>query len=313
MSHSPRRFTVRFWGVRGSVPAPGPETARYGGNTTCIEARCDDHVIVIDSGTGARRLGEELMREHPQGLRLDLLYSHLHLDHIQGLPFFAPLHAGSCRIDVHGGKPTEVTRAALGAQMAYPSFPVDLNEVASTLVFHYHPPGTTFWLGDVRVRTCALEHPGGAMALRLEYGGHVFVHASDVEHTGEAPDPELVELARDADVLSYDATWSSPEEHRRFHGWGHSTWQHGLEIARAAGAETFIAFHHAPQHGDEEMDAVAANMERAKPGSLVAYEGMTLELLAPDARHRAPGGSDEPARDDERQRSTRTARQGSPR
>jgi len=281
MAESVPEFTVRYWGVRGSVPTPGPSTMRYGGNTTCIEVRCDGQIFVIDSGTGARELGNRLMREAGgQPVEVTMLYSHHHLDHVQGFPFFVPIYQPSSKLHIYSGTTNQgVTEQVLSAQMAYPAFPVGLDQLPSDLTFHIFEAGDTLTFGDVTVRTCPLNHPGGAIAYRFEHRGRAFVQASDVEHTEEHPDSALTELCREADYLSYDSTYVDGAEYQQFKGWGHSTWRHGLDIAQAAGVESFIAFHHDPSHDDDFMDGMNRDIAAAAPGSMVAIEGMEIDLL----------------------------------
>lgn len=274
------RFIVRYWGVRASIPTPGPETVRYGGNTTCIEVRCDDEIILIDTGTGVRELGNRLMAEETLPLKITIVYSHLHMDHIQGFPFFAPIYVPSTQLRIISPRPANASsRDFLGWHMAFPWFPVDLNHLESSMDFDDIVPGTQVKLGDVTIDTCAINHPGGAQAIRVSHRGKAFVHASDLEHEGDQLAEDLVNLSKGAQYLSYDTTYVDGAEYEKHKGWGHSTWKHGIATAKAAGVETFIAFHHDPSHDDDFMDKVAADMEAAEPGSLVAREGMTLDLL----------------------------------
>jgi phosphoribosyl 1,2-cyclic phosphodiesterase len=282
MSSPVERFEVRYWGVRASIPTPGPDTVRYGGNTTCIEVRCDEQTIVIDTGTGVRGLGDTLMAQRgDRALKVAIIYSHLHMDHIQGFPFFAPIYEPSTALDVYSPRPANSsTREFLGWHMAFPWFPVDLEMLEIGLEFHEVLPGDTFQIGAVTVRTCPMNHPGGAMGIRIEHRDRAFVHASDLEHPEDGLPPELTALAAGADYLSYDSTYIEGEEYEHHKGWGHSTWQTGCRVADAAGVRTFVAFHHDPSHDDDFMDDVAAAMQGARPGSLVAREGMVLDLLS---------------------------------
>ena len=281
MAQGREQFIVRFWGVRGSIPTPGPDTVQYGGNTTCIEVRCDDQIFVIDTGTGARRLGSQLLAEAYGELELYLFYSHLHMDHIQGFPFFAPIYEPTTTVHIYSGPPAEsTTRGVLTTQMADPSFPVPLEHLRSTLKFHHIERGDTVKLGRVEVQTCELNHPGRAMGIRINHRGKSFVQCSDVEHRGDEPDNEVVALCRDADVLSYDSTYVEGPEYQAHKGWGHSTWQHGVKVSDAANVGTFIAFHHDPGHNDAFMDRLAGSLSAKRPGSLVAKEGMTIDLLS---------------------------------
>ncbi|MCB9727750.1 MAG: MBL fold metallo-hydrolase [Deltaproteobacteria bacterium] len=288
MADREQAFLIRFWGVRGSIPTPGPETVRYGGNTTCIEVRCDDVTLMIDSGTGARRFGRRLLRDQPTGtVRIALIFSHLHLDHVQGFPFFAPIYEARTHLDIYSATPAEsTTQGALDSQMAYPSFPIGLANLAAKLEFHTVERDGSFEVGGVRVSTCPLSHPGGSMAIRIDHRGKSFVQASDIEH-GDGPAPELVALSRGADFLSYDTTYVDGEEYERHRGWGHSTWREGLAVARAAGVKRFIAFHHEPSHDDAFMDRVAAELRAADPNAVVAVEGMTIDMLTGDVSYEA--------------------------
>ncbi len=273
-------FQVRYWGVRASIPTPGPDTVLYGGNTACIEVRCDDQILVIDMGTGARELGRQLRGEFEPPLDVSILFSHLHMDHIQGFPFFDPIYDATTRAHIYSPRPEDATaRQFLAWHMAFPWFPVDLDKLESDLEFVDVPPGEAFDVGPVRVSTCPIPHPGGAMAIRIDHRGHSFVHASDLE-VGEGGPPEpLVELARGADILSFDSTYLPGVEYEQHRGWGHSTWRDGVAVADAAGVGTFVAFHHDPSHDDDLMDDLAASLHAARPGSHVAREGMTFHLL----------------------------------
>ncbi|HIN85131.1 MAG TPA: MBL fold metallo-hydrolase [Myxococcales bacterium] len=277
------RFTVRYWGVRGSVPTPGPTTARYGGNTTCLEVRCGNHLVIIDAGSGIRALGVELAATN-KAIDAHMLFSHLHWDHIQGFPFFAPafvagntLHAWCER---HVG---QALKDALIRQMAPPLFPIAFDAIAADLRFHDILPNSEFNIGDLHIQTAPLHHPGGATAFRFNYKGKSFVQATDHEHTDELHQP-LVDLARGADYLSYDAMYTDAEyrgDHGAGHaGWGHSTWQEACKMANATSVKNLILFHHNPDHSDDMMDEIGALAAQRFSNTHVAYEGMVIDLLS---------------------------------
>ena len=283
MSKVEERYHVRYWGVRGSIPTPGPHTVRYGGNTTCIEFECDDQRIIVDSGAGIRELGNKLMAgEGP--IKLTLIYSHLHVDHIMGLPFFAPMYSPRTELDIYVPATNNISPDAFFRwHLSEPWLPVDLDFFSAKIRFHELAPGDLLQIGDAQVRTCSIAHPGGAMAIRVDHRGHAFVQCSDIEH-GDVPSGELVTLCSQADYLSYDATYATTDEYQRHKGWGHSTWQAGIKVADAAHVDRFIAFHHDPSHDDTFMDKVADALGSARPGSLVAMEGMVLDLLSGDVQ-----------------------------
>ena len=272
-----------FWGVRGSIPTPGPHTAEIGGNTSCVEVQAGDVHIVFDGGTGLRSLGAKLAKAGPHTVHL--FFSHVHWDHIQGFPFFAPAFIPGNVIHMYGATSSQGTiEHAMAGQMEFPNFPVKLEDLGSELVFHEMRADVELTLGDdVRVRAAAGSHPGGVLAYRVDHGNRAVVYVTDTEHEGDTIDPGLLALARGADVLIYDSMYT-PEEYigdadgRSRVGWGHSTFVQGAALAEAAGVEHYVLFHHDP---DQDDAAVRDKERRARalfPGAVAAYEGLTIEL-----------------------------------
>lgn len=213
------RLQVKFWGVRGSIPTPQPENLGFGGNTTCIEVRLpNDEIIIIDGGTGLRYLGMALMEEfQSRQLSLRILMTHFHWDHIQGIPFFAPLYVPGNEVAFHSDRPVERLREILEGQMSSPYFPVRFEHMAARRCFlEIHPE---LRVGDVTIHTFPMNHPQGACGYRVERNGAVMVHASDLEHGDPKLDKILIDHAQNADVLVYDAQYT-PEEYKSKKGWG---------------------------------------------------------------------------------------------
>lgn len=276
---------IKFWGVRGSIASPGPETAGVGGNTSCVEVRAGKSTIVLDAGTGIRRLGEGLLKEGP--VSVSLLLSHLHWDHIQGLPFFVPAYLPGARLEIvgaHGG--VMGVRDALAHQMTAPVFPVRLDDLGAEIACREVEGGRAFRLGpggEVEVRTARLNHPGGVLAYRIDFDGKSLVYATDTEH-GEGVDPDLRALAEGCDVLVYDSQYT-PDEYRGEGGrskvgWGHSTYVAGCELARAAGVGTYVLFHHDPTRSDAGVADLEKRARALFPSAVAAREGMVLDLSA---------------------------------
>ncbi|MBL9044945.1 MAG: MBL fold metallo-hydrolase [Myxococcales bacterium] len=282
-------FSVTFWGVRGSIAAPGPETALFGGNTSCVEVVCGTRRIILDSGTGMRLLGQHLLREHKSGRAtladLSVFYSHLHWDHMQGLPFFAPLYSPASTLRLFGPKDLE---RALRTQMGEPGFPVRLEDVPARLGFRELCEGMVVELAEDLVVTCArLNHPGGVLAYRVQYQDHAIVYATDTEHYS-VPDPKLVRLAAGADLLIYDAQYDDAEYSGEVGGvprtgWGHSTFSEGIRVANAAGVGKLALFHHDPSHSDEYVAKIEAAAQRLRPGTWAAREGQTIVVAQASA------------------------------
>ncbi len=271
-------FTMRFWGVRGTVPCPQIDRLRYGGNTSCIEVRCGAARLIFDAGTGLRMLGNELAAaaDHRP---THLFFSHTHIDHIAGLPFFRPAYSSRNHFEFWAGHLRQhglTLQDVLKQLMQPPLFPVPLDIMHACVSFHDFSPGEVLEpFDDVRLRTLALNHPGGSTGYRIEFAGRSMCIVTDVEHRAGTLDQSVVDFIRGSDIVVYDCTYTD-EEYERFVGWGHSTWQEGVRLCEAAGAGRLVAFHHDPEHDDAFLDEVAQALARARPGSLVAAEGLTL-------------------------------------
>ena len=285
---SPAHLT--FWGVRGSIPTPGPSTLRYGGETTCIEVTFGDRRVIVDAGSGIRHLGDRMIDDGPADL--DLLLTHTHFDHVCGLPFFCPAYAPAGRVTVQSGHlPPETasggtaTENALRLAMSPPLFPVDLAElrIASYRDFR---AGAPLDLGHgIHVETIALNHPGGSTGYRFDHGGTRFAIITDHEHGDPKVDEALVAFVRDVDIMVYDCMYWTAEYARR-EGWGHSTPAAMLALAERAGVARPIAFHHMPERGDDALDGLAEWLRTRHPGALVAKEGDEHVIEAAPVRAR---------------------------
>lgn len=287
---------VTLWGTRGSLPTPGPETARYGGDTSCVEVRGPEGtVLVLDAGTGIRRLGATLP---PTLSRVDLLLTHLHMDHVLGLGFFGPLFAPQVELRIWG--PASTTRGLRKRLIRYlspPLFPVPLRDLPAPL-FHEVPCGE-FRIGEFSITSALVCHPGPTVGYRIATSEAVLTYLPDHEPALGVPRfPVSAEwtsgyaLAAGADLLIHDAQYT-PEEYAARVGWGHSSFQHAIQFGRLAGARHLVLFHHDPGHSDDHLDrlvtqAVAQN--RPSFPVTIAAEGAAFELTsgpAPDAGGKA--------------------------
>ena len=271
-----QRFDVTFWGVRGSIACPGADTMRYGGNTACLEVRCGERLLILDAGTGMRLLGLQL----DKGPRVDadLLFTHTHFDHICGLPFFSTVYNPKNRFRLWAGHllPDHTLRYVLSEMMMAPLFPIPITVFGAEMEFHDFHGGDALPLGDeIVAKTAPLNHPNGATGYRIEYGGKSICYVTDTEHVPGKPDQNILALIRGADFVIYDCTYTDAQFSKHV-GWGHSTWQEGARLCDAAGAKTLVIFHHDPGHDDEFMDEIKAAAEKARPGTIVAHEGLTL-------------------------------------
>jgi phosphoribosyl 1,2-cyclic phosphodiesterase len=285
--------TLTFWGTRGSIPTPGPDTARYGGNTACISIDCTgSRLVILDAGSGLRPLGHEIMKQRNGPLSADILLSHTHWDHIQGLPFFKPLSSRGTSVSIYGAAQEGVPlKEILGRQMDPMVFPVPLNALAAALTVVEISEGD-FELDDFRICAFRLRHPGTTLGYRLipVGGGREVAYVTDNElGTGGSYEvttdwrERMVEFVSGADTLIHDAMYPDQIIQARA-GWGHSTPRQAVDLARQARCRRLILFHHEPEHSDDALDRLLADTrqyaESTAPGVEVeaATEGMKFSL-----------------------------------
>jgi phosphoribosyl 1,2-cyclic phosphodiesterase len=270
---------VRFWGARGSIAVSGAGFESFGGRTACVEVQHEGEVLLLDGGTGLQALGASL-RGAP--LRAAMLFSHVHWDHIQGIPFFAPLfHPGSHLQLACAARPSGTLRDALAEQMRPPRFPVGLDTFGARLDFVDLDERLSWSWGPFTITGCDLHHPDGVVAWRVAAGGRAVVYATDVEH-GEALDERLVRFAEGADLLVHDAQYTAAEYRgeggpcRR--GWGHATVEDATAVARQAGVGRLALFHHDPTRVDAAVTALEQAARQRFPATFAARDDLALAV-----------------------------------
>ncbi|MDE3194160.1 MAG: MBL fold metallo-hydrolase [Chloroflexota bacterium] len=273
---------ARFWGTRGSIPTPGQRTVRYGGNTACVEVRDGgDAILVLDAGTGLRELGLYLAQEADGPLSLEMFLSHLHWDHIQGIPFFRPAYDPRTSLRIRAPRHAHPVKELLGMGMDDPFFPVDLDALPAKIDIEEIPDGAERGAGPFRVRSALLHHPAPTLAYRVEADGRSLVYATDTEDPFSGKDNPVIALASGADCLIHDAQYEDDDYKK---GWGHSTIASAVDVAARAGVRRLVLYHHDPDRSDDALDEVgkrAQKLARERAGALevlVAYEGMELAI-----------------------------------
>jgi len=284
---------VKFWGVRGSIPTPGPTTVRYGGNTSCVEVRAGGEIILLDAGTGLRALGRSLLEEFKdQPLNLTMLLTHTHWDHIQGLPFFGPIYDSRCRLRILGCEGTRKGLVnALTGQMESTYFPVPFNKLPSNIEIE-ELRDFNFNIGPVCVRAMRANHPGLCVGYRLFTPDSLLAFFPDTEPPKGGEDKEMIEFLRDVDLLILDSQYDSVEYQQHL-GWGHGCVDDSVALALEAGIKQLCLFHHDPDHSDKQIDNLVRHARKlvarrqAKMHVDAAREGMTIHLPIKQASRRS--------------------------
>lgn len=265
---------VRFWGVRGSIAVSGDPFLRTGGNTTCVEVEQDGVRLVLDGGTGLQALGNAL----GSPAEATFLFTHVHWDHIQGVPFFGPAFHPDSRLRFVGAPGL---REALDQQMRPPMFPVTLDSFRARLSFVEAAPEQELHVGPFTLRAAEMSHPNGVLCWRIEAGDRAVVFATDVEH-GDQLDPRLLRLAEGADLLIHDAQYTEAEYAGRDgparRGWGHSTWEQAVAVGRSAGVDRLALFHHDPTRTDSQVAVIESIAAERCRGAFAAREGCRVAL-----------------------------------
>ena len=269
-------LAVKFWGVRGSIACPSPEHVVYGGNTSCLEIFAGDQRIILDAGTGIRLLGQEFIRDGVK--KGTLLLTHSHWDHINGFPFFAPMFMPSYEFGIYAGHLHNAggIENVLSSQMANPLFPVPLEALQAKLRFVDFRAGEKLDQGGgVKILTMPLNHPNGATGYRIEHGGKSICYVTDTEHVIGKPDQNVLKLIDGADLVIYDSTYTDAEFPAKI-GWGHSTWEEGVRLAKMANVGQLVIFHHDPDHNDDFMANLERTARKVWDGAIVAREQMIV-------------------------------------
>ncbi len=294
------KMKIRFWGVRGSIPTPGPDTSYFGGNTSCVQVLTEGQdIVILDAGTGIRALGIDLLKNHPDKKNIHLLFSHTHWDHIQGLPFFAPLYIPGYSIDIYGPVHYEKSlEEILERQMEYTYFPVRVAELQANISYH-EMKEESFELGDYKIKSKYLNHPVLCLGYRFEMNGSSFIYCTDHEpyynfmedeetetemnQIVEEQNDRLAGFLKETDLLVMDSQYTE-EEYESHKGWGHSSTKHSIEIAIKSNVKRFALFHHDPDRTDKNEKEIIKELQKHVDGSnslkelFGAREGLIVEI-----------------------------------
>ncbi len=272
---------IRFWGVRGTIPVPGRETVKYGGNTSCLDIlTSDQQLIIIDAGTGIRNLGHVLQEEFQRRVTGTILLSHTHWDHIQGLPFFEPLLSRNNRFVLYGlkrvGKPL---KDIIAGQFFEPYLPFAYRSLRANLNVVEVNAGDTIPIGENTFVTVGdLNHPGGSLGFRIVDNDVSFAYCCDTGHLETGFSQSIMELAQDVDLLIHDAHFASDELSRSFPDWGHSSWVEAVRLAKAANAGALGLFHYSPDLADEQIDRIRDEARAHFSRTIMSREGLVIQL-----------------------------------
>jgi phosphoribosyl 1,2-cyclic phosphodiesterase len=283
---APNTAKLVFWGVRGSIPTLERDTWRYGGNTPCLELTAPDGTqFILDCGTGLRMLGNQWVGTRADGpIDAQVLVTHYHWDHIQGIPFFHPFFDARNRFHFYSFQSKDLgpnsLRQVLEAQLAKPYFPVDVTMMTAQREFHEIAGGQKWEINGTKIASAWLNHPQGCLGYRLDTAAGSVVYATDNEPGVAEFDANLRQLASGADVLIYDAQYSPEQIAGERKGWGHSSWKEGVKVAREVKAQNLVLFHHDPDSQDQKVDGFLSAARNEFPATWAATEGMSITLSA---------------------------------
>ena len=274
-------FTVQFWGVRGSIPTPGADTVRYGGNTACVELIAGGNRLIFDGGTGLRILGKHLLHQRAQ-INAHIFFTHTHWDRIQGFPFFIPAFTeGNC-FHIYGAAAANGAsiKQCLTDQMLRPNFFTPLQEMRSEMKFFNISAGSIIPIDDIIVEAISLNRSTSALGYRVTWQGHSVVYATDTDHHLSTEDQNLLYLAHQADLLIYDGSCIDSSSHDQVIDSDSdlTPWRVGVEIAKNAGVRQLIMFHHSPAHDDDSLDHIEMEIQTKFSNARLAREGMILQI-----------------------------------
>ncbi|MEM9733610.1 MAG: MBL fold metallo-hydrolase [Pseudomonadota bacterium] len=280
-------FSVCFWGARGTLASNAEDTARYGGNTACVEVRLGKQSLILDAGSGLRVLGDKIMKRAAKARKkgkavppIHLFFSHCHYDHISGLPFFAPFFDPKAEVHLYSGhlEGPDKTKRMVTDYMAAPFFPVGPEVFSAKLAYHDFEPGDVLTpFEGVKLTTLSLDHHNGCVGYRVDFDGRSICYITDTTHVPGKPDQGILNLIHGSELMIYDATYTD-EEFPQFWNFGHSTWEEGVRLAKAAGVKRYAIFHHRPSRCDDALDDIQAACRKVFPKSWAAREGQKIKV-----------------------------------
>ena len=273
-----KEISMKFWGARGSFPTPHADKMIFGGNTSCISLHLsDDELILFDMGSGALDLGKELISNENSPKKINVLLSHYHWDHIFGFLGFAPFFNESYQVNVYGKSDTKSPKDILSHIMDNTFWPVDLSMMAAKINFYAFPDNSLKINNNTSIKCTLHGHPNGANSYRVEYKNKIIVYSTDCEHPARNLNPNIISIAKDADIFIHDSHFTN-EELPAHKGWGHASWEQCVEIAKQANVKKLILFHHDPNKNDEMIAEIEKQAKKLFSNTIAAREGMEIIL-----------------------------------
>jgi len=271
---------IKFWGVRGSFPIP-KSNDEFGGNTSCIEVRTgSNELLIFDMGTGLRALGNSILKNDSDITNINIILSHFHYDHVLGFLMFSPLFSDKYNINIYApGDNNNEIQSKFESFLKSTFWPVSMDMFTSKITFNHYTSGVFNISENIKITSCPHGHPGGANSIRADIDRFSVTYVTDCEHPSNHLNQNVIDISKNTDILIHDAQYT-PDQMHNHKGWGHSSWEHCVEVANAANVKKLILFHHNPDHGNAVLDSIEKNAQNEFNNTFSAREGM--ELFIPD-------------------------------
>ena len=268
---------ITFWGVRGSFPTPDQDKMRVGGHTSCVSLETKEEILIMDMGTGIKNLGDEIVSNPNSPSKINIILSHYHWDHIIGFPMFAPLFSDKYEINLYGKKEQTELKEIINHMLNPVFWPVSTDDFKAKINFHTITDNQIKLSNSITIKTQIHHHPNGALSYKILSGNKIISYITDCEYITGTPSDKLIQFSNNSDLLIHDAHFT-PEDLINHKGWGHSSWEQAIIMAKKSNSKQLVLFHHSPSYNDEQVESIEQNAKQIFKETIAAKQGLVIYL-----------------------------------